>query len=220
MARKSITTYAGGKGPRQLIWEAIRRLAGEDAFTEDTIWQSITRDARHRIDIGTIRDYRRCLVNAGILSVVSAATRRGASASYVLVRDEGLDAPRVRKNGSRVTQGFAQEQMWRTLRMSVCDTNARELTAHASTPSVPVAETAAKDYLQILFYAGYLLRTSEGKGLGAMRGGVQARYRLKPSRNTGPRPPMVCRANVVYDPNEDKVVWQQQVSDEEAIHGR
>ena len=219
MSRRPITTYAGGKGPRQLIWEAIRTLARlDDPFSEEQIRLAIPRLVRSEIEIGAIRDYRRGLVASGILTVATEAKDRRVLATYALVKDEGLEAPRVRKDGSRVTQGLAQEQMWRTLRLLTGDTNARELAAHAGTPTVPVAEVAAKHYLRTLATAGYLLTTKEGQGLGYGRGGVQARYRLKPARNTGPRPPMVCRAKIVYDPNEDKIVWQQPVSDEEAIH--
>ena len=73
--------------------------------------------------------------------------------------------------------------MWRTLRMMPGDTNGRELAAHAGTESVPVAEASARAYLQMLHQAGYLTETVPGKGKG--QGGVQARYRLKATRNTG-----------------------------------
>lgn len=217
MSRKSITEYAGGKGPRQLVWEAIRALAAasDDAFDEQAIYRSIPRDPRLLVELTIVSDYRRCLVAAGILAVVTPGNRR-APATYRLAINEGLEAPRVRKDGSRVTQGLAQEQMWRTLRLLSGDTNGRELAAHASTPAVPVAELAARDYLLVLAHAGYLICTKEGKGLG--RGGVLARYRLKPGRNTGPRPPMVCRTRAVYDPNEGKVVWTKPVTEEDAIY--
>lgn len=218
MARKPITTYAGGKGPRQLIWEAIRTLQRSgQPIVEIDIWQALPREVRHGLDLGAVRDYRRALVAAGILGVVADPTAR-TNGTYQLLKDEGLEAPRLRRDGSRVTQGLAQEQMWRTLRLLTCDTNHRELAAHASSAAVPVAEAAAKDYLKTLHIAGYLQRTTEGKGTGA--GGIQTRYRLKPQRNTGPRPPMICRTKVVYDPNEDKVVWQPKVSEEDAIYGR
>ena len=218
MPRKPITTYAGGKGPRQLIWEAIRTLQRSGKpMTEIAIWQGVPRDVRQGLDLGAVRDYRRALVAAGILGVVTETSPR-TTGTYHLLKDEGLEAPRLRKDGSRVTQGLAQEQMWRTLRLLTSDTNSRELAAHASSTTAPVAELAARDYLKTLYVAGYLDRTAEGKGTGA--GGIQARYRLKPQRNTGPRPPMVCRTKVVYDPNLDKVVWQPAVSEEEAIYGR
>jgi hypothetical protein len=108
--------------------------------------------------------------------------------------------------------------MWRALRMLPGDLNARELAAHASTAAVPVALAAAEHYLGWLYAAGYLIRTRAGKGLGKRGQGATARYRLDPVRNTGPRPPMICRAKVVYDPNEDAVVWAPLVTDEDAIH--
>lgn len=86
-----------------------------------------------KITASAVADYRRCLLNAGILATVSDGVPRRSPASYRLEKNEGLDAPRVRADGSRVTQGLAQEQMWRTLRMMSGDTNGRELAAHAST---------------------------------------------------------------------------------------
>ena len=109
--------------------------------------------------------------------------------------------------------------MWRTLRLIAGDTNARELAAHAATAAAPVALSAAEHYLGALHAAGYLIRTQAGRGLGKPGKGLPARYRLNPARNTGPRPPMICRTKVVYDPNEDKVVWAPFVTDEDAIYG-
>lgn len=218
MPRKPVTELLGGKGPRQWIWEAIRRLdATGQPWTEEQIWEAMPRDVRLSVDLGAIRDYRRCLVAAEIVQLVTEARDRRVHATYCLVADEGLEAPRVRKDGSRVTQGLAQEQMWRALRMLTGDVNQRELAAHASTPSIPVAEAAAKDYLLVLNEAGYLIPTREAIG---GRRGAQARYRLKPTRNTGPRPPMVCRTKVVYDPNEDKIVWQPAVTEEDALYAK
>lgn len=210
---------AGGKGKRQRVWEAIRRLATANPaapFTECDIWNA-TEHVERDVDIAVVRDYRRALQAGGVLSV-AAKPMLHTPGRYLLARDCGMDAPRLRKDGTPVVQGLAQEQMWRTLRMLAGDTNARELAAHASTREVAVAESAAKDYIQKLHVAGYLLRTREGKGFG--NGGLQARYRLKPARNTGPRPPMVCRTKVIWDPNENKIAWQPPVSEEDAIYGK
>lgn len=212
---------AGGKGPRQRIWEGIRRLASasDAAFTEGDIWDA-TESAERDIETGMIRDYRRCLVKAGILAVARPHGDRRAPAAYRLVLDLGVEAPRLRKDGTPVTMGLAQEQMWRTLRMLKGDTNARELAAHASTPAVPVDEVAANKYLQALHCASYLQCTRPAeriKGRGS-RGGVRpARYRLV--TNTGPRPPMVCRTDAIYDPNLAATVWTRPVTEEDAIYG-
>lgn len=217
MPLKPVTEYVGGKGPRQHIWEAIRRLSAKDeAFNERQIWAAIPFEARITIELDTVRDYRRALVNAAILKQATEPKHHRIPATFILQNDEGLDAPRLRRDGSRVTMGMSQEQMWRTLRMLKTDINAIELAAHASTPAIPVDRVAANDYLQTLNTAGYLICTKAGKGRG--NGGTLARYRLSPSRNTGPRPPMVCRTRVVYDPNEDKVVWSPAITDEDAIY--
>jgi hypothetical protein len=154
-----------------------------------------------------LRDYRRALLAAGIVALVIGKRKR-----YSLARDEGLEAPRVRGDGVRVTRGLHQEQMWRTLRMGTWDLTPLELAAFASTPRVPVKEGHALAYLSFLHKAGYLIQTQTSAP------GKRARYKLNPARNTGPRPPVICQSKVVYDPNEDKVVWAAPVSDEDAIH--
>lgn len=213
MARQPVTAYAGGKGPRQRIWEAIRARS-------DAEWTRYTIARAACVADTTVTTYCQALEKAGIVGKAgeTAVGNLAVEARWVLLRDEGLEAPRLKRDGSRVTQGLAQEQMWRTLRLLGGDLNAHELAAHASTDAVPVTLSAAEHYITWLLAAGYLIRTRAGKGLGRAGRGVPARYRLDPARNTGPRPPMICRAKVVYDPNEDAVVWAPIVTDEDAIH--
>lgn len=210
MARKPAPLeLAGGRGLRQRVWDRIRLLAPEVDFTllDVVVGDECT---------ATVRDYVIGLERAGYIKITQPHGTRTPK-RWKLKRDAGVDAPRVRRDGSPVTQGLAQEQMWRTLRMLAGgDTNARELAAHASTSRIPVAEKAAADYLHNLALAQYLQCTRPGKGVG--RGGVQARYRL--ITNTGPRPPMVCRTDSIYDPNLGKVVWMRPVTEEDAIYGR
>lgn len=217
MARKPVTQYAGGQGPRQRIWNAIRltHKLGDEPFTEHHIWLN-TAGREVDVEASAVRDYRRCLVAAGILEQVSKPADRRVEATYRLVKDEGMEAPRLRKDGSRVTQGLAQEQMWRTLRTLKTDTNSRELAAHASTSTVKVVQSAAKDYLKNLKLAGYIKETRGANGIG--RRNTLARYHL--IRDTGPRPPMVQKTDAIYDPNLDEVVWVRPINEETAIYGR
>lgn len=197
----------GGKGPRQRLWDRIRALKGADFELAE-----ITLGAECK---ATVRDYVVGLERAGYLALTQASDPRTPK-RWRLVRDAGAEAPRVRKDGTPVTMGLAQEQMWRTLRMMKGDLNARELAAHAGTPEIPVREAAAADYLGNLHRAGYLECVKPGKGTG--RGGIQARYRLV--KNTGPRPPMVCRTHAIYDPNLGRIVWYDAtVTEEDAIYG-
>ena len=210
----------GGKGLRQRMWDRIREIPASRPFSLlDILYGNEIHSEC------TAREYITGLFHAGYLdlrqaAVTTGATSRRTPALYSLVRDAGAEAPRVRKDGTPVTQGLAQEQMWRTLRMMKADTNARELAAHAGTPDIPVRESAAHDYLHNLHRAGYLECVKPGKGVG--RGGIQARYRLLPTPHgqpPGPRPPMVCRADAVYDPNLGKTVWVKPVTEEDAIYG-
>lgn len=199
----------GGKGLRQRVWERIRALRGADFGLADvTVGDECT---------ATVRDYTIGLENAGYIAVTQAHVSGGKNKCrrWRLARDAGAEAPRVRRDGTPVTMGLAQEQMWRTLRMLKTDFNARELAAHAATVAVPVNEKAAADYLGNLYRAAYLRCTRPGRGTG--RGGMQARYQLV--TNTGPLPPMVCRADAVYDPNLGKTVWVRPVTEEDAIYG-
>lgn len=207
----------GGKSARQRVWEAVRGLVDyEGGFT--------LADASRasKVETGIVAEYFKALHAGGYLGRHDS-TRRGEPHRYWLARDNGIEAPRLRRDGSPVTMGLAQEQMWRTLRLLKGDTNARELAAHASTQAVPVAESAARDYLRMLDLAGYLDVTAEGRGVGRGRGkggtGLQSRYRLKADRNTGPKPPMVCRTKVIFDPNLCEVVWAPAaVTEEDADH--
>lgn len=211
MARKPVNLeLVGGKGLRQRLWDRIRLLDNDFGINEVVVGGESKE---------TARDYLIGLERGGYLEVTQEATRIGnvfTPKRWKLVRDVGAEAPRVKRDGSPVTMGLAQEQMWRTLRTLKGDTNARELAAYASTEQIPVAESAAKDYLANLYNANYLQRTSEGKGRG--KGGIQARFRL--ISNTGPRPPMVQRTDALYDPNLGAVVWIRPVNEETAIYGQ
>lgn len=209
MARKPAhLELAGGKGLRQRVWDRIRAWKGDFSLADIVVGAECT---------ATVRDYTIGLERAGFTVIVQPHQCGGKNTPkrWRLARDAGAEAPRVRRDGALVTQGLAQEQMWRTLRTLKGDINARELAAHAGTPDIPVRETAAHDYLRNLHLAGYLECVKPGKGTG--RGGIQARYRLV--SNTGPRPPMVCRADAVYDPNLGKTIWVRPVTEEDAIYG-
>ena len=196
--RKPVHLEAQGpKGDRQSMWEVMRKLhkAGQKITVLD-VWMLGAEWAPK----GRVRDYVTGLVAAGYLRPVSA--ERGKTIQYELVKDCGLEAPRVRKDGTEVTQGRGREQMWRTIKI-VGEFSCRDLAQAASTPDFQVAETTAKDYCMMLAGAGYLTTTRKGCP------GTPARYRLVPSRWTGPRAPMIQRLKQLYDPNTGEVVFRR-----------
>jgi hypothetical protein len=193
-----LTVTSGKPQGRQGIWEAIR--AQREGFTVASL---ATATDIHR---DTIRTYVRGLEAAGYVDVPAPI-----APFYRLVRDVGVEAPRVTRDGKPVTQGAAREQMWRAAKM-LTEFSWRDLAIAASTEATPVNEDDAKDYCANLAKAGYLAVVVLGKASG--KGSMPTRYRFVRSRNTGPRPPMVQRLHSVFDPNERRIVWQEAPRDE------
>jgi transposase len=192
----------GGKGSRQRAWEAIRKHAG--AFT----CCQIARKAK--VEDDTLYTYLVSLERGGYLSCEKGqGVTIQTSSKWILIRDNGIEAPRVTRDGKPVTQGLGTEAMWRSMRI-VGEFNTTELVAHAWASRVNVSEQTAKTYIGALKGAGYLVVVAEARSRGIGKGAVQARYRIAPGKYTGPRPPMIQRTKSVYDPNLGKVVWQEE----------
>jgi len=178
---------------RDAIWAAIRRLRS---------FNLAELRAETRCSAEQVRDYVTGLTAAGYLT-----SEGGHGAGYFhLVKDRGVDAPRVRKDGSEITMGKSREQMWLVMKI-LGEFSATDLAFNASTEEVKVSEEDARNYLMYLHKASYLAMVAKGKPGNRKGGGILARYRLIPSMYTGPRPPMVQRVKQVYDPNLKKVVW-------------
>lgn len=168
---------------RPEIWAALRQLRHA---TGETIRKTAA------AQWATVEDYLKSLVAAGIVEITSVGPRR-RDHMFALVRDTGAEAPRVRKDGSLIPP-TQTEALWRSIKM-IGTFTAGELSAAAN-----VAEAQAKDYCQHLSRAGYLLTVEKNHP-------NPTRYRLNPTRNTGPLPPQVQRTKAVYDPNLRSVVW-------------
>lgn len=195
----------GGKSKRQRLWEAIRNR--RQSFTLLDV--ACAAD----LDMATTRTYLQSLERGGFIEQCGSSDRPKPEKIYCLIKDNGLEAPRLTRDGKPVIQGQAREQMWRTMRMLGRDFNYHELAVMASTSDVAVTPSTAKDYLKNLAHAGYVTVVAKGKGQGA--GGVPSRYSFNLPRYTGPRPPMVQRTKSIFDPNIGKVVWQEEVNDDD-----
>lgn len=204
MSRKPIHLEAMAKYPkgRQVIWEAIRASAQRFDLRSIMDETDINRD--------TVRSYLRGLEAAGIVERLEAPPDHVTPQAYRLVSDCGVDAPRVGRQGQPVTQGLAQEQMWRTMRL-IGQFNARELAAAATTEDITVSSEAAKDYCFHLAKAGYLETIDAGR---PGRGGHVTRWFFVPARYTGPKPPMIQRRASIWDPNLRQIVWQEAVRED------
>lgn len=191
MSRKPVVELAakGGAYGRQAMWEAMRRLK---RFTLADLYQW---------DRETVKEYVQRLEAGGFLQ------REGAPVPfrrvvYLLVRDVGLEAPRLQPDGSPSRMGQGREHMWRAMKM-LPSFSFVDLAVSASTEEVMVSELDAKDYVKHLLRARYLAIVKPATAK------CKAVYKLH--RNTGPKPPMVTRAKVVFDPNLNSIAWHEDV---------
>lgn len=189
-----------GKYGRAGLWAAMREMK---TFTVRDLYQHTGTGER------TAWEYVKSLTKAGYLALRAAQqTNTGQSMHiYELVKDIGIEAPRVRRDGTEVTQGRVNEQMWRTMRI-LGDFSTEELAMTASTEEHPVKTDTARRYITHLTKAGYIRITRKGKGGGKNTPRLAARYKFIPAMYTGPKPPRVQRVRQIYDPNTKEVVWR------------
>ncbi|NVO00933.1 MAG: hypothetical protein HXX17_16580 [Geobacteraceae bacterium] len=177
---------------RQAIWDEIRQLK---SFFQPEIERAVN------LESSNIRDYLTGLLRAGYLDAKTTKDGIIKRISYTLIKDAGRTAPRVRKDGSEVTQGRCRQYMWNVipiLKMFTC----ADLAYNASTPEHTVALNTARDYIGALHNAGYLAPAKPCKS------GEKQLWKLKHGKWTGPHPPQIQRTKQVYDPNLRAVVWQ------------
>lgn len=175
---------------RQAIWDIIRR---DKTVALNQVYKEI------RLSLDTVRDYLYGLTAAGYLE----RNMPNTTWLYTLIKDNGQEAPRVRKDGTPVTQGLAREQMWRALGIfgqKGRTFTVRDLTLFASTRDIPVAEADVKAYCYHLHLSGYLQEVTPGSP------GKLTVYRMLFSKWTGPKPVQIQRTRRCFDPNTGTVV--------------
>lgn len=201
--RKPVDALAARRKPsgQDAAWAAIRELAA--AGTALTVAAIHGRCAGTHRD--TVKSYLARLAAAGILRQTVAATKGGAiPAQWELdpEAEHGAETPRVTRDGKIVTMGAGRAAMWRTIKI-LGEFTLRDLVVIGSTEEVAINAIDAKFYLGWLARAGYVAvveRPADNR--------IPTRYRLKNSRNTGPKPPQVQRSHQLYDPNLRKVTWR------------
>lgn len=181
----------GGKSLRQRIWEAIRAQRG--GFTCHSLHLAAG------VQYQTTFMFLAALRKAGYVGYLDDYDPETNARHMALLKDNGVEAPSLKADGSPSSQGLRREAMWRTLRI-LGETSIAEV-AQLASAAVPTTNESAKNYLKWLARAGYL-KVSNGHGR-------SLRYRLIPSRYSGPRAPVITRDKQVYDANLDKVVWRK-----------
>ena len=186
-------------------WKVMRTAQAERGeFTTADIRNSSNASS------GDILTFVRGLIAAGYVEIAGETGRKfiggRAERTYRIVRDQA-ECPRLSKTGAQHT---GQRNMWNVLRgpLGRDSVTARDLAAYASTEAIPVSIVSAKSYLAMLAAAGYLtcpVKSGAGK---------LTQWRLNPSMNTGPQPPMILRTKLVYDQNANKVMGEPEAEED------
>lgn len=179
----------GGKNARQRIWEELCKQG--DTFEIYPIARA------SNVDDETVKTYLQCLVAGKYVEIVSR--KRYSKSTYRLVKNTGIEAPRLTRKGEPVKQGLISESIWRTLHiLGVLD--AAQIVAHVAAAGHDVALSYVKRYLAALKKAGYLQVVVAGNPHRLEK------IQLAPGMYTGPRAPQIQRVKTVYDPNLNKVM--------------
>lgn len=219
MARKPARLErAGALTPRDRMWAAIRALGPSPVCTfsisEVHYLANLRSPLPEPIHVDSVDSYFRGLAAAeppylkpAYLVNEVPGRRRSELQLYALIRDVGIEAPRVTKDGKPVTQGLGNELMWGAMKV-LKDFDHAELVGAiaeaAAKAGTSVSEETAKSYCTALCRAGYLVLVSPNRGPHA-----KARYRFVRARNTGPRAPLITKDKTVMDANTGEVVFEQ-----------
>jgi len=184
---------------RAAMWEAIRSYGAKKTYFT-------ARDIRMETCCSQcqVTDALTAWSNAGYLSKEIVPFCGTIIAHYTLERD-AIAPPRVRRDGTVITQGNGVKNMWRTMK-KMGEFTAQGLAIESRTETVNVMITAAQEYCHNLHAAGYLIVLQSGKVTGG-----RTFYRFNPNMNTGPLPPQIQRTKQVWDPNLEKVVWKEAI---------
>ena len=222
MARKAARLErAGALTPRDRMWAAIRALAKhQDADTESAFsavevqflanlrGPKTIPMAPEPVHVDSVLTYLEGLskANPPFVTILDANRPAGRKRTelilYRLERDNGVEAPRVSRDGKPVTDGIGGERLWLAMKV-LREFDYVELALAASDQDYQVKPEAAKTYLYHLERAGYVaVAVPCTKGVNATR----TRFRFNRAKNTGPRAPLVCRDKSVMDANTGRVV--------------
>lgn len=190
------------------FWRVARTLGADGrAFTASAI--AALSDEPH---VGTISTWLRRLARAGFVARVgrqrSTASPQTEQAWALASSPDVL--PVISRDGTVSRPRSARQQMWNVMRGPAGRNGWTylDLLQFGSTEDLPIRPNTAKSYIQELKRGGYLLQLDPGGP------GRPALWRLRPAMNTGPLPPMILTAKLVYDQNRGRVFGEALAEEE------
>jgi len=170
---------------REIIWAAMRHLREFSQLEVALI---------SKCGKGKIQDYLKGLTRAGFVERLNPGGKVAEHARYKLMRDTGVDAPRVRKDGTMLPPS-GRTRMWNVMQVLKVFTDG-ELVEAASLPDAPIALAEAQTYCLWLMRGGYLKPSAPGY------------WRMIPAKFTGAKAPQILRVKKLFDPNIGAVVYE------------
>ena len=183
------------KSDKQRLWEAVRQ-----AHRAGTPWTVAQVAELADVSVNHAAKILQAWMRAGYVERRPAEGQRRLFL-FSLVRDNGLDAPRVNDQGKPLPP-CSRELMWHTMRRLGTFT-LKELCLHASVPERAVPYLTAKGFVQYLVLAGYLTEMESPAP------GRPARYHMRPGAWTGPRHPRILQVHKVLDANTSTIRWER-----------
>ncbi|MDI9407710.1 MAG: hypothetical protein QM523_00520 [Candidatus Pacebacteria bacterium] len=205
---------------RRAIWAAIadlNRKTPRGFFTIAQIAETAERNSRGaklRVNISStmVNHYCTILSLGGFLHKKSAApldnqNSRRLQLFFQLIDSKPVEAPVLAKDGSPSMVGRRQENIWRTLRMTKTPMTLIELQAHAATRDLPISPKTISNYIHNLLAADYVKRVAFESG------GKTPRFYLPIDKNTGPLPPVITKADLIFDQNRNEIIFAELTGD-------
>ncbi|PID48434.1 MAG: hypothetical protein CR991_11795 [Proteobacteria bacterium] len=186
------------RSPYELVWDMLKDNARHE--NDGISIKEISLKYSH-IKYDTAKAWLKALVLAGYVKQIVVGrcgyNNRMTIHRYQLIKDCGQTPPNIDSKGKPKAM-LAVDAMWKCLRILKTFT-ANQVVASASTPELVLKLSNVKQYLKMLYRAGYLRLVRAGKAK------VQATYQL--IHDTGSKAPKIKRGQKVFDQNMQVLVY-------------
>jgi hypothetical protein len=184
-------------GP-EVLWPAIVKRGTRGFFTALDIARPLNCAPQ------IVETYLAKLTAAGLVGRAGETTERRSL--YALIIRKTLP-PRVSGRGETDYTYQVTERIWRALRMGKIFSTT-SLVAALADPRCPIGRDLVIRYVSELASAGYLDEEGADRPCG------EKRWRMRGHMNTGPMPPRMMRAKLVFDPNRQAIAGLTAMAEE------
>ena len=159
------------------------------------------------VAFNTVKGYVLALAKDGAIEKIGTRpVKRKMDANVYRVKIKSRVAPVQRRTDYTGRRGVIQDRLWNTMR-GISDFTVAELCFTANGGDMEIKTHTAELYVRRLVNAGLIhVIEPHRKGAPGSAGARAGRYRLKLSANSGPKPPKIFKAEIVFDPNRNVVV--------------